>query len=257
MTPTEIRETWRRYKVLEDPGGRDRLIQHYAYLVKITAGRIISNLPPSMERDDLVSAGVMGLIKAVDNFDMTRQVKFETYAIALIRGAMLEMLREDDWVPRSVRDNLKMLERTYVQLETALGRPATEQEIAEALDMEPERYHKLLVEAGRTSLMSLEEALVGGEGSEKLHLSDVLHDDSPTPTLEAEVGERRRMLAKAIDRLPERERHVVSLYYYEGLTFKEIGRILTISESRVYQLHTQAVVRLQGYLLRDVELFRA
>ena len=256
MTANEISESWRRYKVMENCEARDRLIQHYAYLVKITAGRIVSNLPPSMERDDLVSAGVVGLIKAVDNFDTTRQVKFETYAIALIRGAMLEMLREDDWVPRSVRDNLKMLERTYVQLETALGRPALEHEVAEAMDMEPERFNRLLVEASRTSLMSLEEALVGSEGSEKLHLSDVLHDDSATPTLEAEIGERKRMLAKSIDRLPERERHVVSLYYYEGLTFKEIGRILTISESRVYQLHTQAVVRLQGYLTRDVELFR-
>ena len=256
MTATEICDSWRRYKILEQPDARDRLIQHYAYLVKITAGRIISNLPPSMERDDLVSAGVVGLIKAVDNFDTTRQVKFETYAIALIRGAMLEMLREDDWVPRSVRDNLKMLERTYVQLETALGRPATEHEVAEAMDMEPERFHRLLVEAGRTSLMSLEETLVGSEGSEKLHLSDVLHDDAATPNAEAEISERRRMLSKSIDRLPERERHVVSLYYYEGMTFKEIGRILTISESRVYQLHTQAVVRLQGYLMRDVELFR-
>ena len=123
MTTSEICENWRQYKMLENPAARDRIIQHYAYLVKITAGRIISNLPPSMERDDLVSAGVVGLIKAVDNFDMSRQVKFETYAIALIRGAMLEMLREDDWVPRSVRDNLKMLERTYIQLETALGRP--------------------------------------------------------------------------------------------------------------------------------------
>ena len=256
MTADEILECWRRYKIMENCAARDRLIQHYAYLVKITAGRIVSNLPPSMERDDLVSAGVVGLIKAVDNFDTTRQVKFETYAIALIRGAMLEMLREDDWVPRSVRDNLKMLERTYIQLETALGRPALEHEVAEAMSMEPERFNRLLVEASRTSLMSLEEALVGSEGSEKLHLSDVLHDGSATPTLEAEIGERKRMLAKSIDRLPERERHVVSLYYYEGLTFKEIGRILTISESRVYQLHTQAVVRLQGYLTRDVELFR-
>ena len=256
MTPTEIYNTWVRYKDFEDPSARDRLIQHFAYLVKITAGRVISNLPPSMERDDLISAGVVGLIKAVDQYDRTRQVKFETYAIALIRGAILEMLREDDWVPRSVRDNLKMLERTYVQLETALGRPATEHEVADALNMEPERFHRLLVEAGRTSLMSLEEVLVGSDGSEKLHLSDVIHDDGATPIGEAEIHERRRMLARAVDRLPERERMVVSLYYYDGMTFREIGKILVISESRVYQLHTQAVMRLHGYLQRDVELFR-
>lgn len=257
MTVVEIQETWRRFKSYDDPRARDQLIQHFAYLVKITAGRVISNLPPSLERDDLVSAGIMGLIKAVDQFDTTRQVKFETYAIALIRGAILEMLREDDWVPRSIRERLKMLERTYMEQEVALGRPATEEEMAAALDMEPEAFHKLLVETGRTSLLSLEDILVGSGDGEKLHLADVIHDDSATPTLEAEMHERRRMLGKAVDRLPERERLVIALYYYEGMTFREIGKILTISESRVYQLHTQAVLRLHGYLLRDKELFRA
>jgi RNA polymerase sigma factor for flagellar operon FliA len=256
MSGLELQENWRRYKQCDDRLARDRLIQHFAYLVKITAGRVISNLPPSLERDDLVSAGVVGLIKAVDQFDTSRQVKFETYAIALIRGAILEMLREDDWVPRSVRERVKMLERTYVQLEVALGRPAKEQEVAEALNMEPEEFHKLLMDTGRTTLFSLEDILVGSEGSEKLHLSDVVHDDSATPSLEAEMHERKRMLGVSIDRLPERERLVVALYYYEGMTFKEIGKILTISESRVYQLHTQAVLRLRGYLQRDTELFQ-
>jgi RNA polymerase sigma factor for flagellar operon FliA len=256
MTTLEIQNTWRRFKIHADPRARDLLITHFAYLVKITAGRVISNLPPSMERDDLVSAGVMGLIKAVDQFDTTRQVKFETYAIALIRGAILETLREDDWVPRSVRERVKTLERTYMQLETSLRRPATEDEVAAALDMQPEEFQKLLVETGRTSLLSLEDILVGTDGNEKLHLSDVLQDDSAAPSLEAEMHERRRMLGKAIDRLPERERYVIALYYYEGMTFKEIGKILTISESRVYQLHTQAVIRLRGYLQRDTELFR-
>jgi RNA polymerase sigma factor for flagellar operon FliA len=256
MTTSEIQETWRRYKINKDGRARDQLIQHFAYLVKITAGRVISNLPPSLERDDLVSAGVIGLIKAVDQYDTTRQVKFETYAIALIRGAILEMLREDDWVPRSVRERVKMLERTYMKLEVELGRPATEDEIAKELNVEPEEFHKMLMETGRTSLLSLEDILVDSEGSEKLHLVDVIHDDGVTPPGEAEMHERRRMLAKAIDRLPERERLVIALYYYEGMTFKEIGKILTISESRVYQLHTQAVLRLHGYLQRDTDLFR-
>jgi RNA polymerase sigma factor for flagellar operon FliA len=256
MTPPEIQSKWQRYKHHSDVRARDQLITHFAYLVKITAGRVISNLPPSMEREDLVSAGIVGLIKAVDQFDLTRQVKFETYAIALIRGAILETLREDDWVPRSIRDRLKNLERTYVQLERTLGRPATEDEVAEALELEPEEFQKLLVETGRTTLLSLEDVLVGGDGAEKLHLSDVLHDDSATPTLEAEIHERRRMLGKSIDRLPEREKLVIALYYYEGMTFKEIGKIMTISESRVYQLHTQGVIRLRGYLQRDLDLFR-
>lgn len=256
MAMTDIQENWRRYKLHDDRHARDQLIQHFAYLVKITAGRVISNLPPSLERDDLISAGIIGLIKAVDQYDTTRQVKFETYAIALIRGAILEMLREDDWVPRSVRERVKLLERTYMELEIELRRPAKEDEVAARLNIEPEEFHKMLLETGRTSLLSLEDILVGSEGNEKLHLVDVIHDDGATPPGEAEMHERKRMLGKAIDRLPERERLVIALYYYEGMTFKEIGKILTISESRVYQLHTQAVLRLHGYLQRDTELFR-
>lgn len=256
MIAIEIQDSWRRYKLDNDKHARDQLIQHFAYLVKITAGRVISNLPPSLEREDLVSAGVIGLIKAVDQFDTTRQVKFETYAIALIRGAILEMLREDDWVPRSIRERVKMLERAYMALEVTIGRPATEEEVARSLEMEPDDFHKLMLETGRTSLLSLEDMLVGSEGNEKLHLVDVIHDDGATPSSEAEMHERRRMLGKAIERLPERERLVIALYYYEGMTFKEIGKIMVISESRVYQLHTQAVIRLHGYLQRDTELFR-
>jgi RNA polymerase sigma factor for flagellar operon FliA len=166
------------------------------------------------------------------------------------------MMREDDWVPRSIRERVKMLEGTYMKLEVKLGRPATEHEVATQLEMEPEEFHKLLLDTGRTSLLSLEDVLVGSDGSEKLHLADVIHDDGATPSTEAEMHERRRMLGVSIDRLPERERLVIALYYYEGMTFKEIGKILTISESRVYQLHTQAVLRLRGYLQRDTEMFQ-
>src|SRR5579862_8811202 len=140
-----IADLWRRLKERKDQKARDQIINQYAYLVKITAGRVVTSLPPNLERDDLISAGIMGLIKAVDQFDIGRQVKFETYAIALIRGAILEMLREEDWVPRSVRERVKTLERTYTDLEVKLGRPATEDEMAEALDMEPEEFHKLLL----------------------------------------------------------------------------------------------------------------
>lgn len=257
MMAWNLQQSWSRYKYHADQNERARLIEHFAYLVKITAGRVIRNMPPSLEREDLVSAGVVGLIKAVDQFDPNRQVKFETYAIALICGAILEMLREDDWVPRSTRDRMKMLERTYREMEIKLKRPATEEEMAETLNMTQEEYQKILVETGRTALLSLEDILVGGVSGEKLVLADIIQDDGVTPTLEAEMKERKRMLANAIDRLPQRERLVISLYYYEGMTFKEISRILTISESRVYQLHTQAALRLQGYLHRDKELFRA
>ena len=255
MTPWEIQEAWTRFKCGANMRSRDKLIEQYAYLVKITAGRVISNMPPSLERDDLVSAGIVGFIKAVDQFDIARKVKFETYAIALIRGAILEMLREDDWVPRSTRERSKLLARTYAKLELNLRRPATEDEMAEELKVTQEEFQKMLVEVGRTSLLSMEDVLVGSDSGEKLHLADVIQDDGLTPTVEAELCARRRLLGKAVDRLPDRERKVISLYYYEGMTFKEIGKILTISESRVYQLHTQAVLRMHGYLLRDSDLF--
>lgn len=255
MSGTDIADAWRRYKLQGDRQARADIINQYAYLVKITAGRVVSSLPPSLEREDLVSAGVVGLIKAVDQYDTTRQVKFETYAIALIRGAILEMLREEDWVPRSVRERVKALERTYMAMESILGRPPSDHEIASELGIPIEDFHKLLMDMGRTTVLSLDDILVGSEGSEKLHLVDVVHDDNALPSLEVEIRERKRALGTAIDRLPERERKVIALYYYDGLTFKEIGRILTISESRVYQLHTQAVLRLRGYLQRDTALF--
>lgn len=255
MHGRDMTETWRRYKQMNDAQARADIINQYAYLVKITAGRVVSNLPPSLERDDLVSAGVVGLIKAVDQFDTNRQVKFETYAIALIRGAILEMLREEDWVPRSIRERVKALEKAFLSLEVTLGRPPSEHEVARSLNMSLEEFNKLLVETGRTNLLSLDDILVGSEGSDKIVMGDVLSDEDASPSLDVEIREMKRTLTIGIDRLPERERLVIALYYYDGMTFKEIGKILTISESRVYQLHTQAVIRLRGYLQRDQDLF--
>ena len=255
MDSEKSAKLWCRFKDWGDHRSRDALIQEYAYLVKITAGRVVTGLPPNVDREDLISAGIIGLIKAIDQFDVTRQVKFETYAIALIRGAILEMLREEDWVPRSVRERVKALERTYMELETTLGRPATEQEVADGLGMGIDEFYQLLSDTGRASLISLDDIVLSSEGNEKIHLSDVIHDDDSDTLSEVEVQEMKRLLGVAIDRLPERERMVIAIYYYEGLTFKEIGKILLVSESRVYQLHTQAVIRLRGYLQRDIALF--
>ncbi|MHB0998783.1 MAG: FliA/WhiG family RNA polymerase sigma factor [Armatimonadota bacterium] len=252
---SETQDLWRRFKLQSDRSARDILINQYAYLVKVTAGRVVTNLPPNVERDDLVGAGVVGLIKAVDQYDTARQVKFETYAIALIRGAILEMLREEDWIPRSVRERVKTLERTYLQLEMALGRPATEQEVADTLKISLDELHSMLTDTSRATLLSLDDVITGVEGNERLHLADVIDDKSAGPSAEVESKEARRMLGIAINRLPEREQLVISLYYYEGLTFKEIGKVLSVSESRVYQLHTQAVLRIRGYLTRDAALF--
>lgn len=246
---------WNRFKIHGDPKARNEIIDRYAYLVKITAGRVVTSLPPNLERDDLVSAGIIGLIRAVDQFDAERKVKFETYAIALVRGAILEMLREQDWVPRSIRERVKMLERTYARLDTLFGRPATDEEIAEDLGISVDELHDLLTQTSRTSLVSLDDVLLGTDSGEKISLSDVIQDDSPSPPHEAERDDMRSRLTRSVERLPERERLSIALYYYEGLTFKEIGKVLKVSESRVYQLHTQAVLRLKGYLSRDVALF--
>jgi RNA polymerase sigma factor for flagellar operon FliA len=256
MAARSIEEAWQRFKAQRDPKSRAAIIDNYTYLVKITAGRVVTNLPQNLERDDLYMAGAMGLIKAVDQFDPTRQVKFETYAIALIRGAILESLREDDWVPRSVRDRSKVLERAFFHLETELGAPPTEVQIAEHLGITHDELVKMVSDVSRGPVMSLDDLILGGEGADRLHLSDVVPDDQNSPVTRVEVRERIRQLGVAIDRLPERERLVIALYYYEGLTFKEIGKVLTVSESRVYQLHTQAVLRMRGYLARDLELFR-
>jgi RNA polymerase sigma factor FliA len=257
MPARSMEDAWRRFKANKDPKAREAIIDNYSYLVKITAGRVVTNLPPNLEREDLDTAGAMGLIKAVDQFDPGRQVKFETYAIALIRGAILESLREEDWVPRSVRERAKTLERTFFHLEVTHGAPATEQQVADHLGIGLDELGKMMSDTGRTSMLSLDDMLLGGEGAENLHLVDVLPDESANPVADVEVRERIRQLGVAIDRLPERERLVIALYYYEGLTFKEIGKVLSVSESRVYQLHTQAVLRMRGYLSRDQELFRS
>jgi RNA polymerase sigma factor for flagellar operon FliA len=254
----DVNDAWKRFKSQRDESAREALVLRYAYLVNITAGRVVSNLPPNLDREDLVSAGIVGLIKAVDQFDPERGVKFETYAIALIRGAILEMLREEDWVPRSIRDRSKLLERTYVKLETDLGRPATEQEVAKELNVDLDQFYSMLSETARTAVMSLDELLLGGEGSETgVTVSETVADRSVDTGGRVELKERTRLLGDAVDRLPPREKTVIGLYYHKGMTFREIGRTLGISESRAYQLHTQAIVRMRGYLAQNVAFFRA
>ncbi|MCS6775874.1 MAG: FliA/WhiG family RNA polymerase sigma factor [Chthonomonadaceae bacterium] len=243
---------WQEFKQSGDENARCQLIQRYAHLVSITAGRLFGPLPAGVERDDLIGAGVLGLVKAVDQFDPERGIKFETYAITLIRGAILEMLRGDDWVPRLIRDQQKQLKAAYMRLEARLGRPATEEEIAEELGISTEKLDKLLTNIGRSTLLSLDDLRLG---SEQQRLADLLPTDAPSPLESVSLRERRRALAEAIDKLPERERTVVALYYHEGLTFKEIGQVLSVSESRAYQLHAQAVTRLRGYLDNEQELF--
>lgn len=249
LTPDNLKRCWIDYKVYKDPNARFELINHYSYLVKITSGRLVSNIPLGLDREDLIGAGVIGLIKSVDQFDPTRDVKFETYAIALIRGAILEMLRDEDWVPRSVREKLKALDRANQALETRLGRPPTNRELAEQLRISETDVGELLVRMGRTNVFSLDDILTtNADGDDHIHFIEMLVDDTANTAGEVEGREIKRLMALGVDTLPERERLVVALYYFEGLTFKEIGRVLGVSESRVYQLHTQAMSRLRSYL---------
>ena len=252
MSDATLSELWHTFHCTRDPELREALIQRYVHLVPITAGRLFGPLPSGIERDDLVGAGIVGLVKAVDQFDITRNIKFETYAITLVRGAILEMLRSDDWVPRLVRDQQKLVRQAIVKIENKTGRPATEEALAEELELSPEKLDKILSTIGRVNLLSLDDLRMG---SEQQRLVDMLPTDDMSPLEHVAVREKKRTLASAVDRLPARERTVVSLYYHEGLTFKEIGGVLTVSESRAYQLHAQAVTRLRNFLQSEQELF--
>lgn len=234
---------------------RERAIERYQHLVNITAGKIVPNLPPNMDREDLVGAGLVGLIKAVDQFDTERGIKFETYAIALIRGAILESLREYDWMPRSISDKAKRIKRATSKLKEELGREPTYDEIAEAMGIDVNNLISWLSEISYRLPISLDELLIGGEGNETgVTLAETMAGKTDV-SQRAEAEEKMRLLAEAIDRLPPREHRVIDLYYNEDLTFREIGRVLEISESRAYQLHTQAIMRLQRSLRRDKEVF--
>ena len=251
MDGFQIQEAWKQFKVYGDPHAREQLIRQYAHLVKLTVARIVPYPPNGMEWEDLYSYGVMGLIRAVDMFDPTRNVKFETYAIALIRGAVLEALRSEDWVPRSARDKLRQLERVWVRLEASLGRPPTDEEAAEALGVSVHDYRQLLIDYARTNTVSLEACLINGDDEENNSLLETLAD-AEDPYEELLEREQTQALTNAIENLGEREKQVIQLYYYDGLTFKEIGQVMSISESRVYQIHTRALARLREQLCGSV-----
>lgn len=251
LSAEQLQKAWKDFKVFKDPEARVNIIDHYSYLVKITAGRLVTSLPGGLDREDLVGSGVIGLIKSVDQFDPTRDVKFETYAIALIRGAILEMLRDEDWVPRSIREKLKALDRTMMALETKFGRPATDQEIAETMGISAQEVSELMVRMGRTNVYSLDDILGTSDGDDHVSFIELLADENTNTGGEVEGKEIRRILTKGVDHLPEREKLVVALYYFEGLTFKEIGKVLGVSESRVYQLHTQAMNRLRNFMRQE------
>ena len=245
-----VAELWRDYKGSLDPALRERLILHYSPLVKFVAGRVGVGLPPNIEQADLVSYGIFGLIDAIQKFDLERAIKFETYAISRIKGAIIDELRSIDWIPRSVRSKARDVEKAYAALEARLHRTPTEPEVADELGMSLDDLHAVFSQVSYVNVVALDELLnVNGERGDKVSLVDTLEDtrvEDPVAAFESE--ETKVLLARAINTLPEREKIVVTLYYYEGLTLAEIGQVLGVTESRICQMHTKAVLQLRGKL---------
>jgi RNA polymerase sigma factor for flagellar operon FliA len=229
------------------PLSREEIIHKYLHLVKYVAGRISVNLPPHVEIDDLINEGILGLIDAIGKYDDTRGVKFETYAITRINGAILDALRALDWVPRAVRQKARELERVFAELENRIARVPDEHEVAKALGISLKEYHTLLLKIRGTAILSLEEFLPNEKGHD-VALLDTLRDSGPDATHLLETTEVKSTLAQAVESLPPQERTVITLYYFEGLTLKEIKNVLEVSESRVSQIHAQAVIRLRSKL---------
>jgi RNA polymerase sigma factor for flagellar operon FliA len=251
----EVRDLWERYRDTADADVREQLILQYAPLVKYVAGRVGAGMPSNVEHADLVSYGMFGLMDAIDKFDVSKGFKFETYAITRIKGAIIDELRSLDWVPRSVRTRAREIERAIAELERQLMRAPTDEEIAARLGIETSELETSLSEISRSSMAALDELWTPQGGGDQISLIDTIEDTSgPDPGLSLEQTELKEALGEAIAHLPEREKLVVTLYYYEELTLREIGEVLGVTESRVSQLHTKAVLRLKARLsggLRD------
>jgi RNA polymerase sigma factor FliA len=245
--PGEIERLWRELKASGDQAVRDKLIVHYSPLVKYVAGRVAVGLPQNVDQGDLVSYGIFGLIDAIEKFDLDRGFKFETYAIARIKGAIIDELRSVDWVPRSVRSKARSLERAYTKLEAEHHRTPTDAELAAELGMTDQQLQTTFSQISFIGLVALDEML-GGErgGGDSMSLGDTIPDPGDGPMAAYEVEEMRQILAQAINDMPEREKIVLTLYYYEGLTLAEIGEVLGVTESRVCQIHTKSVIHLRA-----------
>ncbi len=240
---------WADYKQSSDRHLRDQLIVVYSPLVKYVAARVAVGLPQHVDSSDLVSYGIIGLIDAIDRYDPVRKVKFETYAIPRIKGAIIDELRAIDWVPRSVRSKARAVEQAYAALEASLLRTPTDSEVAAELGISDRELQEILRQISFVGVAALDEVLsVGGERGDRATLGDTVPDATDGPSAVFEDKESKEILTQAIKQLGDRERTVLSLYYYEGLTLAEIGEILGVTESRVCQIHTKAVLQLRARL---------
>jgi len=240
---------WKQYIAKGDRASREPLILAYAPLVRYVVGRLAVTLPQTIDQDDLTGYGIIGLIHAIERFAPDRGVKFETYAITRIRGAILDELRSQDWVPRSVRSRAREIGHQIALLEASLGRHPSEQEIADAMGVAPQDLTDYMGSA-TASFLSLDEMVSGQDEGGSVSWIDTMTDERPGPLAQLEEKEMQDQLAIAIDALPEREKHVLALYYKEQLTLKEIGLVLGVSESRVCQLHSQAALRIRNHVNR-------
>jgi len=219
---------------------KDQLIQDYSPLIKFIAHKIAIKLPPNIELDDLVSSGILGLIDAIEKYDHTRDNKFKTYAEFRIRGAILDDLRAQDWIPRSVRDQAKKIDRTNAKLEQSLGRGANTDEISEALGLDVDEYHSLMNRVKTTTLLSVDELLTTKQNGQITHWENLL-SNKYNPFSHIKEKNTKKLVLDSIEKLPVNQQLVLNLYYYDNLNLKEIGQILNVSESRVSQLHTKAI----------------
>jgi RNA polymerase sigma factor for flagellar operon FliA len=242
-------ELWLEFKKTKSSQLRDKFIRQYMPLVKYVAGKVSVGMPGSVDFDDLVGYGQFGLLDAINKFDPEKNVKFKTYAVTRIRGAIFDELRTLDWVPRSVRQKSREIEDTIVQLESKLGRPASDSEVAGAMGISEDEYHQTILKVSGTSVLSLNDVWYSGDESEHVSIGDCIESPSTlNPDVIVEREEIRRVIIEAINELPEKEKMVLVLYYHEDMTFKEIGQVLEVSESRVSQLHTKANLRLRSKL---------
>jgi RNA polymerase sigma factor FliA len=250
LKAVELQELWRGYKEQGDDRARERLVVAYSPLVKFIAGRMASGLPPHVEEADLISYGLLGLIGAIERFDVDREIKFETFAVARVKGAIIDELRSLDWVPRSIRARARDVVQTHAKLEARLQRAPTDEEMAEELRITVDEFQGSLLEIANSSVLALDDLWTFADpegGGGQISVLDTIHDPNAVdPETEAHAAEVKDRLADAIESLPERERLVVALYYYENLTLREIGEVLGVTESRVSQLHTKAVLALRS-----------
>lgn len=254
---SQVDDLWRRYKLYDDNGAREELVLHYAYFAKYVLDRMGLRPTGSLSYEDLLGYAVCGLIDAIERFDITRKIKLETFAAQRIKGAVLDAVKSQDWMPRSVRSSISKLKRTMANLEAQLGRAATDEEIAYAMGISTEDLDELFACINQSSLISLDDLFAYGEESQSGGEFGPTDDGTGDPLRAAESKQRNELLANALTGLPEREKLVLSLYYSEELTFKEIARILDITESRVCQIHAKAIIRLKGKLNRHADIMTA